>query len=78
MATLYPWKQPYEVAVFETDRSKLEERMEAAKFAIHARIEELSEDPQVTEEERVAINDALAGLKILQRKVEKNASRSRR
>ena len=34
------WEKLYRAAIIETDRSKLEARIEAAEFAMHARLHE--------------------------------------
>jgi hypothetical protein len=39
------WEELYKAAIIETDGSKLEERIEAAEFAMHARLHEF---PSIT------------------------------
>jgi len=73
METEYHWERQYEAAVLETDRTLLEKRVEEAKLAIQARVQELRTDHQGTEE-RAAIESALFGLNILQREVKKGVS----
>jgi hypothetical protein len=70
----YPWQWVYQAAMLETDRSKLEQRLETAKFAIQARLQELNGDHQGFREEREAIESALAGLRILQEEVRSNSA----
>ena len=62
------WRELYEAAILETDRSKLGERIAAAEQAIRARMRELGGQPpvHVDKEEHLAIEGALSGLKILQ------------
>jgi biotin operon repressor len=50
----------------EADFTKLRERIDAAELAIQERVQELREDGN-DREERQALQDALAGLKILRR-----------
>jgi hypothetical protein len=54
--------------MLETDWSRMEERIEAAEFALHARLDEVSLDHGTLEENRV-IADALNRLDILRRAV---------
>lgn len=65
MTADYPWLPSYEAAILETDRSKLPKHVKAAERAITSRIQELNRDHGGTEEERMAIRDALSGLNIL-------------
>jgi hypothetical protein len=65
----YEWQRPYAAAVLETDRSKLSQRIAEAHTAIHARVEELNQDPQGTPEEQMAIEFALNALNLLGREV---------
>ena len=58
------WKELYEAAIIETEGSKLEERIEAAESALHARLGEVSLDQGRLEENR-AIAEALNRLDIL-------------
>jgi hypothetical protein len=69
MIAEYPWGRYYEVAMLETNRSKLANRIRVAEQAILARVEELNRDHGGTEEERAAIRDALSGLKILRKEL---------
>jgi hypothetical protein len=70
MKAEYPWQEPYEAAVLETDDSKLEKRLPVVKAGIDARLQELQMDHHVTREEQQAISDALRGLDVLRRELE--------
>jgi hypothetical protein len=63
------WEKLYEAAILETDRSKLEERIEAAEFAMHTRLHEFSLNHGGTLEENRDITDALNRLDILRSEV---------
>lgn len=54
----YPWWEPYKFAVLETNRNKLRDRVNAAEQAISASL-----NGQVSNEERIAIEDAMSALK---------------
>ena len=54
----YPWWEPYKFAVLETNRNKLRDRVNAAEQAISAPL-----NGQVSNEERIAIADAMSALK---------------
>jgi hypothetical protein len=58
------WWQLYRAAVFEINRSKLLDRVKAAEDAIRARA---SLGGQVSSDERISIQDAMAALLILRR-----------
>ena len=58
------WVTPYRTAIVELEQSKLPERIETAKSAINARIEELEDSPNNRREQR-ALLDALDMLRIL-------------
>jgi hypothetical protein len=66
MSRPYPWQQYYEAAILETDRSRLPALIKVAQHAINSRIQQIGSDHQGTTEEREAIADALAGIRILQ------------
>jgi hypothetical protein len=68
----YVWRELYEAAMFETDRTKLRQRVQAAKFSIDDRLQELLKDHGGTPEERQAISDALVGLNVIRRELEKD------
>lgn len=65
----YPWGRSYKLAILETDRSKLAERIQVAERAIMARLQELNNDHGGTEAEQTAIRDALSGLRMLQKEL---------
>ncbi|MFZ0817781.1 MAG: hypothetical protein WAM78_19810 [Candidatus Sulfotelmatobacter sp.] len=69
MMTQFTWARLYEAAILETDRSRLAARIQAADAAVKVRAQELSNHYEGTEEERVAISDALSGLKILRKEL---------
>jgi hypothetical protein len=58
-----------EAAILETDRSKLEERIAAAEFAMHTRLHEFSLNHGGTLEENRDIADALNRLDIVRSEV---------
>jgi hypothetical protein len=59
------WEKLYEAAMFETDWPRMEERIQAAESARHARLAELSLDYGGMLEENRAIADALNRLDML-------------
>lgn len=59
------WQRFYEAAVLETDWSKMEMRIEAAKSAMQERLHEFSMNHGGTPEENQALADALNALKVL-------------
>jgi hypothetical protein len=65
----YPWQHDYEAALVELDPEKLSERIHTAEAAIFNRLQELAESSSNADQkaERQAIEDALAGLRVLQR-----------
>ena len=63
------WEKLYQAAILETDRSKLEERIEAAEFAMHTRLHEFSLNHGGKLEENRAIAEALNRLDILRSEV---------
>jgi hypothetical protein len=69
MPWLTKWEKLYRAAIIETDGSKLEERIEAAEFAMHARLHEFSLNHGGTLEENRAIAEALNRLDILRSEV---------
>ena len=65
----YPlWQKPYEEALLESDLQKLRERLMEAENAIFLRLQELSASTAGNRGERLAINDAILGLRSLQTK----------
>jgi hypothetical protein len=67
----YVWDESYKAAVLETDDNKLPDRIRAAKGAIDTCLHELQMDHGGTPEERQAITDALGGLQVLRRELER-------
>jgi hypothetical protein len=65
IALSYHWQRPYINALLEADRSKLQALLPAAETAVKLRMQELQSDDLGTPEERQAIEDALACLRIL-------------
>jgi hypothetical protein len=63
--TEYKWHEVYKAALLETDRSKMEERINAAEAALHARTHEFDLDHGGEPEENLAIEGALRGLRVL-------------
>jgi hypothetical protein len=61
----YEWQRTYHAAILETDRLKLPERIQAARKALDARIQELNADHHGSPEEQNAIRNALSALDIL-------------
>jgi hypothetical protein len=59
------WEELYRAALLETDGSKIEERINAAESAMHARLNEFSLKHSGTTDENRAIADALNRLDIL-------------
>jgi len=64
--TEYKCHEVYKAALLETDWSKMEERINAAEAALHARKQEFDLNHGGTPEENRAIEDALRGLGVLQ------------
>jgi hypothetical protein len=60
------WWELYRAAVLEIDRNKLRDRVMAAEDAIRARA---SLGGQVSSEERISIQDAMAALLVLRREL---------
>ncbi|HEX9137772.1 MAG TPA: hypothetical protein VF905_12630, partial [Nitrospirota bacterium] len=69
----YAWQELYGAAVLETDNGKLAERLLVLKARIDTRLLELQRDQQVTREERQAIRDALKGLDVLRKDLERRS-----
>jgi PAS domain S-box-containing protein len=61
------WKELYHAAMLEFNPARVKGRMEVALLAIHRRIRELGETPSKLTGEQAALNDALNGLRILQK-----------
>jgi hypothetical protein len=73
--TVYEWEETYNAAMMERDRSKRQERIDAAQTAINRRIVELNAGDD-SPEERSAIRNAQLGLSLL--KESSNNGQSRR
>jgi hypothetical protein len=71
----YVWEELYKAALLETDNQKLPNRSQTAKAAIDARLHELQLDHGGTPEERQAISDALAGLNVIRRELERRSQK---
>jgi hypothetical protein len=71
MAT-FGWQRFYEAAILETNRERLPQLIQAAQAAIDARIDQLRMNHHDSAEERQAIADALAGLRLLKEEVNNN------
>lgn len=73
MNRTYEWQQPYEAAILETDRARLPKLIAEAQAAIDARIAALRShsDGKANglDEEKQAIADAQAGIRILIREI---------
>lgn len=63
------WRELYEAAVSETDVKQMESRIQAARTAIDTRLHDLQMDHGGSPEERHVLDDALAGLKVLEREI---------
>ena len=69
MTMTYSWHESYKTAVFETDWTKMQERLKSAERAIKQRQHVLSMDHGGTPQERQAIANALNGMKCLRTEV---------
>lgn len=69
MDATHEWEKLYQAAILETDWSKIEQRINAADFAISVRLNEFSLDHGGTPEENRAIERALGGLATLREDV---------
>jgi len=65
MTETYKWHEVYKAAVLETDWTIVEERIQAAKAALHERQKEFDLNHGGTPEENLAVEDALRGLEVL-------------
>ena len=63
------WRELYEAAIIETDVKQMESRIQAARRAIEIRLHDLQMDHVGSPEERHALDDALTGLKVLEREI---------
>ena len=69
MNAVYEWQRHYEAALLETNPTRLPKLIHVAHNAISTRMEQLGTDHEASEDEKQAILDALAGLKVLQREI---------
>lgn len=63
------WKQLYQSAMLEFDRTKLKDRVELAQHAIEDRLRDLGQDRGGSSQECQQLRDALSGLRVLSREV---------
>lgn len=61
------WKEIYRMAMLELDPAMLQRRAEVALLAIHQRLREFEQVPLSEAEEKIALNDAVNALRVLQR-----------
>ena len=71
---MYEWEATYNAAMDETDRSKRQERIDAAQTAISRRIVELNAGDD-SPEERQTIRNAQLGLNLLKEQNEQISSK---
>lgn len=64
---LRDWKQLHRAALLELNPTALKSRVEVALLAVHRRMRELGDRPSTVTAEWVALNDALRGLRALQK-----------
>ncbi|MGA8554980.1 MAG: hypothetical protein WB630_11240 [Candidatus Acidiferrales bacterium] len=64
------WLELYQNAVLEVNRTKLQERIKLAEDAINQRAATFN--GEVSRDERIAMQDALAALRLLKREWEQN------
>jgi hypothetical protein len=69
----YPWQEPYEAAILETDNVKLQLHLPVAEAAVDGRVRELQASYRGTPEEQQAIHDARTGLNVLRRELQARA-----
>ena len=69
MITQFSWHEFYKAAVFETDWTKMVERIQAAEAALQKRKKEFDPNHGGTPKENQAIQDALDALNILRKEV---------
>jgi hypothetical protein len=72
LSPTYAWRRFYEQAVLETNPSRLPGLIRAAHAAIDERIAELKMNGGPSAEELQALEDALAGLRVLRREANLN------
>lgn len=61
------WHEIYKAALLETDWTKIDERIQTAESVVRERERVLSEDHGGTPEEKIALADAISGLRVLRR-----------
>ena len=61
----YSWFESFKAVLLETDWTKMQARVQAARQNIHERKRLLAEDHGGTPEERQALEDAINGLRVL-------------
>ena len=66
---MYSWQRFYQAAIVETDGARLPALIQTAQAAIEARLQQFASCDGDCSEERLAIDDALAGLAVLRREV---------
>src|SRR5215468_4523774 len=68
--TKYPqWQEPYQQAMLELDPAKLRQKILDAEAAIYGRLQQLTDGDarkEGAQEKRLAIDDAISGLRVLQ------------
>jgi hypothetical protein len=69
MRLSYEWERLYTAAILETDRSKLESRIDAAQAAIDHRLKEFKADHGGSAEENLQIENAQTSLKVMRKRV---------
>ena len=67
--TSHSWQESYQMAVLETDWTKMQERVQTAESEVHKRRLELAQDHGGTQEERDALVNAMGGLRVLRMNV---------
>jgi hypothetical protein len=63
------WKQLYQSAMLEFDRTKLKDRVEVAQHAIEDRLRDLGQDRGGSSQECQQLRDAISGLRVLSREI---------
>jgi len=67
--TEYKWHEVYKAALFETDWTKIGEKIQVAEEGIRARLHEFALNHGGTPAENQAIENALNGLEVLRKDV---------
>jgi len=65
----FAWQRPYQVALSETDASRLPDRIAAAQTAIETRVVEIKSARFCSPAEQQALDDARSGLRLLTNEV---------